>query len=201
MPRRVEGVLWNFMASFIFSTLIMLVSLWKFYSDRFSNKIKCNLFWYSNVCDLDRRKFSIELLLELIGITSHIHGVGRNCRFKDCLDFFYFFFCLLYSPLEKCPFFQSSALLCLYVTSTLPGLWPVQLKPFAPLPVSLMSPVCPSIPVLLGPLMLESHKLRYLFCQVEENYFSLALWRLRDAFLQSCEKSTASVFHCQKCGV
>ena len=50
------------------------------------------------------------------------------------------------------------------VTSTLPGLWPVQLKPFAPLPVSLMSPVCPSIPVLLGPLMLESHKLRYLFC-------------------------------------
>jgi len=24
--------------------------------------------------------------------------VGRNCRFKDCLDFFYFFVCLLYSP-------------------------------------------------------------------------------------------------------
>jgi len=62
-----------------------------------------------------------------------------------------------------------------YVTSTLPDLWPVQLKPFAPLPVSLMFPVCPSILVLLGPLMLESHKLRYLFCQVK--IFSCRHWQ------------------------
>jgi len=34
--------------------------------------------------------------------------VGRNCSFKDCLDFFYFFVCLLYSPLEKCPFFSQA---------------------------------------------------------------------------------------------
>ena len=61
------------------------------------------------------------------------------------------------------------------VTSTLSGLWPVQLKPFAPLPVSLMSPVCPSVPVLLGPLMLESHKLEFVFCQVE--LFSCHHWQ------------------------
>jgi len=69
--------------------------------------------------------------------------VGRNCRFKDCLDFFYFFICLLYSPLEKCLFYQSSVALMPHVTSTLSGLWPVRLKPFAPLTISLMSPVCP----------------------------------------------------------
>ena len=70
------------------------------------------------------------------------------------------------------------------VTSTLPGLWPVQLKPFAPLPVSLMSPVCPSIPVLLGPLMLESRKLRYLFCQVE--LFSCRHWQIELFFHLLC---------------
>jgi len=57
---------------------------------------------------------------------------------------------------------------------------PVQLKTFAPLPVS-MSPACPScpqfapIPMLLGHLMLESYKLRYLFCQVE--LFSCRHWQ------------------------
>ena len=38
------------------------------------------------------------------------------------------------------------------------------LSPFASFP---HVPSFPSIPVLLGPLMLESHKLRYLFCQAE----------------------------------
>jgi len=108
------------------------------------------------------------------------------------------------------PILSDKRIIMPHATSTLPGLWPVQLKPFAPLPVSLMSPVCYSIPVLLGPLMLESRKLRYLFCQVElfscrhwqrELFYSLALWRLRDALLQSREKSAASVFHCQKRGV
>jgi len=61
------------------------------------------------------------------------------------------------------------------VTSTRPGLWPVQLKPFPPLPGSLMSPVCPSIPVLLGPLMLKSHKLEFVFRQVE--LFSCRHWQ------------------------
>jgi len=38
-----------------------------------------------------------------------------------------------------------------------------------------MSPVCPSIPVLLGPLMLKSHKLEFVFRQVE--LFSCRHWQ------------------------
>ena len=68
-------------------------------------------------------------------------SVGRNYRFKDCLDFFYFFVCSLYSTLEKCPFYQSSVSLMPLMSQALfqafgPFGW-------SPLPVSLMSPVCP----------------------------------------------------------
>ena len=64
------------------------------------------------------------------------------------------------------------------VTSTLSGLWPVQLKPltfasfphFPPFPL-----VSSSVPVLLRPLMLESHKLEFVFCLVE--LFSYHHWQ------------------------
>jgi len=92
--------------------------------------------------------------------------VSRNCRFKDCLDFFYFFVCLLYSPLEKCSFYQSSVSNARrHKHSSRPLAHSAEaLCPFASFP---HTPVCPSIAVLLRLLMLESHELEFVFCQIE----------------------------------
>jgi len=100
--------------------------------------------------------------------------VGRHCRYQGLLGLFLFLCLFIIFTAGKMPILSVKRIICPTSQALFQGFGPFS---WSPLPLC-QFPSCPQfapIPVLLGPFMIESHKLEFVFCQVE--LFSYRHWQ------------------------